>query len=187
MNFQTTARQAILRSPIVNEPSRARGADAPSTVEPEVEFLARWLDDIFVIPGTNLRIGLDGLLGLVPGLGDTLTSLAAFYILAAGRRYGVPRITLVRMAGNIAVDYVLGTVPVIGDLFDICWKANRRNVRILERHLQATPAEQHRARRGDWLIVGGLILALIALLVGCVTIAWWCIATLGHLLLQARS
>jgi hypothetical protein len=152
-----------------------------------VEFLAHALDDWFVIPGTGIRFGLDGLLGLIPGLGDTLTSLASFYILAAGRRYGVPRITLVRMAGNIAIDYLFGMLPFLGDAFDIFWKANRRNVQLLQRHLKATPIEHRQARRGDWLVVAGLVAALAALLAISVTVAWWVVFWLGHGLLRGGA
>ena len=163
-------------SSIEGEPGRT----GSGSVEPEVEFLAHMLDDVFVIPGTGVRFGLDGLLGLIPGLGDTLTSLASFYILAAARRHGVPRVTLVRMAGNIAVDYLLGMLPLLGDIFDVYWKANRRNVQLLQRHLATSPVESRHARRGDWLVVAGLIAGLVLLLIGCVTVAWWIVIAVGH-------
>jgi hypothetical protein len=156
----------------------------PKSVPPKVEFLAHLLDDIFVIPGTGIRFGLDGLLGLIPGLGDTLTSLASFYILGAARQYGVPRVTLVRMAGNIAIDYLFGMLPFLGDAFDVYWKANRRNVQLLERHFDEVSVDRRHARRGDWLVVAGLIAGLITLLIGCVTVAWWIVAWVGHGLLN---
>ncbi|HJT31461.1 MAG TPA: DUF4112 domain-containing protein [Pirellulales bacterium] len=145
-------------------------------LDPELELLAQWMDSVFEIPGLGIRFGLDALIGLIPGLGDTLTTLASLYILGAARRYGVPRITMVRMAANIALDYVLGAVPLLGDLFDVYWKANLRNVALLRRHLLATPAEERRARSGDWLFVAGLMVLLIMLLVGEVTIAWLIVA-----------
>lgn len=151
-------------------------------VDPELELLARWMDSVFEIPGLGIRFGLDALVGLIPGLGDLLTTLASLYILGAARRYGVPRITMVRMAANIAIDYVFGSFPVVGDVFDIYWKANLRNVALLRRHLLATPSEERRARSGDWLFVAGLMVLLITLLVGAVAIAWLIVAGLLHLI-----
>lgn len=123
-----------------------------------------------------MRFGLDALLGLVPGLGDTLTSLASLYILQAAQRHGVSRVTLARMGANIAVDYVVGIVPVLGDMFDVSWKANQRNVELLRGHLAANPAEQGRARKQDWWFFAGLVLILLTLLVGSITIAWFVIS-----------
>ncbi len=114
-------------------------------LEPELELLAHWMDSAFHIPGIGLRFGLDAIIGLIPGLGDTLTSLASLYILNAGRRYGVPRVTMLRMAANIAVDYLVGMIPLAGDAFDVVWKANQKNVALLRRHVLATPAEERRA------------------------------------------
>lgn len=149
----------------------------PERVNPgaefDLEFLARCMDSLFEIPGTRIRFGLDAIIGLIPGLGDTLSSFVSLYILKAASRAGVPRVTLIRMAGNIGIDYVVGMFPVAGDLFDVYWKANLKNVELLRRHIVVTPAEQRRARSGDWLFVAVLIVGLIALLVGCVTIAWW--------------
>lgn len=149
--------------------------------DPELDLLAQWMDSVFEIPGLGIRFGLDALIGLIPGLGDTLTTLASLYILGAARRYGVPRITLVRMAANIAVDYVVGAIPLVGDAFDVYWKANLRNVALLRRHLLATPAEERRARSGDWLFVAGLMVLLVILAVGAVTIGWLIVAGLIHL------
>ena len=86
-------------------------------------------------------MGLDGLLGLIPGIGDTATALVAAYIVLEAARLGVPKRTLARMIANVGIDYVVGLVPLIGDLGDFAWKANRRNARMLREHLLA--------RRGD--------------------------------------
>jgi hypothetical protein len=106
-----------------------------------VARLAYWLDDRFRIPGTRRRIGLDGLLGLIPGMGDTATALLASYIVLEAARLGVPRNMIARMLANVGLDYLLGLVPLVGDLADFAWKANRRNARMLRDHLMA--------RRGD--------------------------------------
>jgi Domain of unknown function (DUF4112) len=100
-----------------------------------VARLAYWLDDRFRIPGTRRRIGVDGLLGLVPGIGDTATALIASYIVLEAARLGVPRNMLARMLANVGIDYVIGLVPLVGDLADLAWKANRRNARMLRDHL----------------------------------------------------
>jgi hypothetical protein len=149
--------------------------------EIDVEVLARWMDSVFVIPGTGIRFGLDALVGLIPGLGDTLTSFVSLYILKVASLRGVPRVVLARMALNIAIDYLLGTVPVVGDAFDIYWKANLKNVELLRRHSLAGPSSAHRANWGDWLFVAGLMALLVALLVGCITIAYWIVSSMWHL------
>lgn len=102
--------------------------------------MAHWLDDKFRIPGTNLRFGLDGLVGLIPGVGDFATSVASLLIVGAAWRSGAPGGLLVRMVANIGLELVLGTIPVIGDAFDFAWKANRKNLRLLRRWQEATPA-----------------------------------------------
>jgi Domain of unknown function (DUF4112) len=149
-------------------------------LEPELELLAHWMDSAFHIPGIGVRFGLDAIIGLIPGLGDTLTSLASLYILNAGRRYGVPRVTMLRMAANIALDYVVGAIPFLGDAFDVVWKANQKNVALLKRHVLATPAEERRARVGDWFVLAGLVVALVLTLIGAVSVAVWIWSAVFH-------
>ena len=105
-----------------------------------VARLAYWLDDRFRIPGTNRRVGLDGLVGLLPGIGDVGTSLIAAYILLEAARLGVPKAVLARMLANIGVDFAVGLVPLVGDLADLAWKANRRNAHLLRDQLLAARA-----------------------------------------------
>lgn len=159
----------------------------PRDVEPELETLARWMDNVFEIPGTRIRFGLDPLLGLLPGLGDLLTTLVSLYILGAARRYGVPRVTLLRMAANIAIDAALGAVPFLGDVFDLFWKSNAKNVALLQRHVRATPAEQRRAAGGDWLFLAGLIVLLLLLLAGALAAAYGLIYLVGRAISQAAK
>jgi Domain of unknown function (DUF4112) len=113
--------------------------------------LAHLLDDRFRIPGTSYRIGLDGLIGLLPGLGDAVTTLLSLYIVLEARRLGLPLTKLGRMGLNVGVDAVLGAVPVLGDLFDVAWKANRRNLALLLDHLDAERRTRH-GRRRDSLV-----------------------------------
>lgn len=159
--------------------------DVPREVAPELELLARWMDTLFEIPGTRIRFGLDAIVGLVPGLGDLLTTLVSLYILGAARRYGVPRSTMLRMAANVAIDAAVGALPLLGDVFDVFWKSNVKNVALLRRHVQSTATEQRRAARGDWLFVAGLILLLLALLVGALAVVYGLIYLVGRALAQA--
>lgn len=100
-----------------------------------VERLAYWLDDRYQLPGTRFGVGLDGLVGLIPGIGDAVTNAFTAYIIYEAWRMGIPTSTLVRMLANLGIDSVVGVVPVVGDLLDIGFKANRRNLRLLQRHL----------------------------------------------------
>jgi hypothetical protein len=133
-------------------------------LEPQLELLAYWMDTAFRVPGLGIRFGFDAIIGLIPGLGDLITSLISLYILAAARRYGVPRPTLMRMAFNIGVDSVVGSIPLLGDAFDVYWKANVMNVALLRRHVLATPEEQRSARRKDTLFIACLIIGLLVVM-----------------------
>lgn len=103
-----------------------------------LQRLADLLDSRFRVPGTNLRFGLDPLLGLLPGLGDAAALIPAIYVILHAHRLGAPRSLLLRMALNVGLDSLVGAVPLVGDLFDAAFKANRRNVALLERHLSRT-------------------------------------------------
>jgi hypothetical protein len=99
-----------------------------------LERLSTLLDTALVIPGINLRFGADAIVGLVPGIGDVVTTGLAAWIVLEAHRLGVPKHKLARMVGNLAVDGVVGAVPVVGDLFDVAFKANRRNMAIIREH-----------------------------------------------------
>ena len=96
-----------------------------------LESIATVMDTAFVVPGTGIRFGLDGLIGLVPGVGDFLTTGLSLYLVHEAWQLGAPNHVLARMLANVALDGVIGAVPVAGDIFDVMWRANRRNVRIL--------------------------------------------------------
>lgn len=143
-------------------------------IEKGLDDLAHYLDGLFRIPGTTWRFGLDAVIGLIPNVGDTLTSFASFYILVAGVRYGVPKITLLRMAFNIGLDYVMGTIPFLGDAFDLYWKSNRRNLDLIR-----TRAAGHgKGTIGDYIFVFGLIGILLVLLVGSILISIYVISAI---------
>ena len=128
----------------------------PDVPDPWIEKLA-WVMDSS-IPIGKWRIGLDGIIGLVPGLGDLAGALISALIVVAGVRAKLPRSAIARMVANIAIEAVVGAVPFLGDLFDMAWKANMRNVEIFRGALQG-----QRSRRRDTLFVTGLLLALAAI------------------------
>src|SRR5437016_1639335 len=119
--------------------------------------LASILDDGVAIPGTSIRFGIDPIIGLIPGIGDVLGSLASFMFVLAGWRRGLPSVTLLRMLVNIAIDTLCGTLPIFGDLFDVYWKSNRMNYNLLLRH-SAAPHVDHTWR--DWLFLWGIVITL---------------------------
>jgi hypothetical protein len=134
--------------------------------------LRKWsvlLDSAFQVPGTKLRFGLDPILGLIPGLGDLTTPVFAALLLLHAVRMRIPRIVQLRMLINAAIDLLIGLVPVVGDLFDFGWKANVRNLALLDRH--AHPGL--RATTADWIFVLLIVGALIALAVIPVMLTAW--------------
>jgi hypothetical protein len=134
-----------------------------ATLDPRrMERLRRvgWLlDNSIPIPGTRYRLGIDQIIGLVPGIGDLIGGFLSLYIILEAARMGVPRGVLARMGWNVAVDTLVGEVPILGDLFDIGFKANIRNLALLDGYLQR-PVEVRRASRrfAALLIVGLLVL-----------------------------
>ena len=100
-----------------------------------IEWLSSLLDTAIVVPGTNFRFGFDALIGLVPGIGDIVSTVLSLYIVREARALGAPPLLIARMLANVALDGVVGAVPVAGDLFDAAFRANRRNVALLRAHL----------------------------------------------------
>jgi hypothetical protein len=123
-----------------------------------LDLISRVLDDWLRIPGTQIRFGLDGIVGLIPGIGDILGGLASLIILVAAWVRGVPYIALTRMVANVAISVLVGAIPIAGDIFDIGWKANRRNYRLLTRHL----AQPHQHTWKDWAFLMALGAVLVA-------------------------
>ncbi len=136
--------------------------------------LSRVLDGAFVIPGTNQRMGLDPLLGLIPGGGDTVSAALSSYIIIEAALMGLPRSALMRMVLNLAIDTIIGSVPILGDLFDVFAKANLRNMQIVENHAQAPRASAKVDKLFILLLIGGLI--TFVLLAG--SIALWLMSSL---------
>lgn len=139
----------------------------------ELRSISHLFDDAIPIPGTSYRIGIDPILGLLPAVGDYLGAIVSGYIVVQAARMGASKQTLTRMVGNIIWDAFMGTVPLFGDIADVAWKANTKNIKLLENHL----SEPHRAQKTDWWFLG-LLLAGLALVV-------FIISAIGFALLRA--
>jgi Domain of unknown function (DUF4112) len=145
-------------------PRYRKDAFTPEVVDPriaDVEALARWLDYSFELPG-GFQFGFAGIIGLIPGIGDLFDALVSLYIVGRAIQLGIPRVALVRMLVNVGIEGLAGSVPFFGDLFDIAFKANRRNYRLLQRHL-TQPSRHTRAQ--DWIFL------LLTLLIAAVSVA----------------
>ena len=126
-----------------------------------LEVLRWWqraLDEAFTVPRTRIRFGWDAIIGLVPGAGDIVTALFGIVILFHAHQMRVPGVVQVRMIVNLSIDLMIGIVPVAGDVVDVCWKANTRNLALIERHV----ATERPATSGDWMFVIGVAAALVA-------------------------
>ena len=142
------------------------------------DTIAKVLDSAFFIPGTSIRIGLDPLLGLIPGVGDVISNLIGSSILFIATRLGVPRIVIFRMSLNIFINMAMGIIPGIGDLFSVWFKSNIRNSNLLRRYCQSHPPTSTLA---DWIYVVGLIIGMLAVVLGFVMGLLWIIAKLWQM------
>lgn len=129
---------------------------------------AWFLDSAIPIPGTRFRIGLDGLIGLIPGVGDAVGAALSSYLLAEAVRLGVPISTVLRMGLNILVEALIGLIPFVGDIFDFAWKANLRNVRLLNAYID-NPRKTARSSR---VVVTAIIVGIIVLLILLIYLAF---------------
>ncbi len=109
--------------------------NSPADIRARIEAMERLLEGLFVIPGINKRVGLDAIIGLVPGIGDLITGAMGMWIVWEARNLGMPRWQLARMSANVGIDTLLGMIPLVGDLFDFVFKSNSYNLRIIRKHL----------------------------------------------------
>jgi len=137
---------------------RAAGTDK---TRKKLERLAWFLDSSIKVPGFNARFGLDGLIGLIPGVGDAIAALISSVVISEAARMGAPKVLLLKMAFNVLVDSVVGAIPLVGDLFDFAWKANQRNVRLLNQYLDSPRETQTTSRVFVWLLGAALLGAVI--------------------------
>ena len=139
-----------------------------------LEYLVALLDDIFRIPLTGIRFGLDPVIGLIPGVGDWITGAVSFLILVAGWQRGLPRVALTRMVVNIGIDSLVGTLPVVGDAFDVGWKSNRKNFTLLQAYREP---QRHSQTWRDWafllLLVGTVGMLLVTPFVLLILMIHW--------------
>jgi hypothetical protein len=148
-------------------------------IDESLNRLSWLMDDLIRIPGINWRFGLDALVGLVPGFGDTVTSLVSFYILASAVRYRVPKVTLLRMGLNIGIDYLVGSFPFVGDLFDAWWKSNQMNVALLSKRATVSASEARQGQLSDWLFVALIIFVLAGLAIGSAALSLYLLVLLA--------
>lgn len=144
-----------------------QGEVAPAHVQ-RARALAKLLDNAFPIPGTGMRVGIDPLLGLIPGLGDLVGAGVSGYILVLAAQAGAPKTVLLRMLGNIATDSLLGAVPALGDLFDFGFKSNARNMKLLERYTEAPVT----TKRTSGAVVFAIVLLVLLLAAGGFVLAF---------------
>lgn len=139
----------------------------------QMKVLANFLDSAFILPGTQIRFGIDALIGLIPGIGDSLGAVISSYIILLAARAGAPRWTLGKMIGNVALETLIGFIPIVGDLFDLVWKANRKNVELFEKaKLDTLSSEEGQKRLTQTLalLIGiGAILIVVTLAFGVMT------------------
>jgi len=154
--------------------SRPRSADVNRLLF--VRFLADLLDQRFTIPGTSIRVGLDPIVGLIPGIGDALANIAGSAILIIAVQLNIPKIVLTRMGLNIAANALIGAIPVFGALFSIWFRSNAKNADLLERY---AGSERRRAGLDDWLFVAGIISAVVLIGFGIILAIVWVIGWLG--------
>src|SRR5262252_691866 len=162
--------------------SRTSAVLRPSAVqiERELEIVGQLMDNQFRIPVLDWRFGLNAIIDLIPQFGDVATTIVALYILVSGVRYRVPKITLLRMALNIAIYFLVGAIPFAGYLFSVWWKPNIRNLNLLRQRATVSAEEAKRGRKADWWFVSLIVGTLVALLFGLVAftlVVWWYIAT----------
>lgn len=166
-----------------------RGQAAPNNAEIQafVDKISRLMDTAFEVPGLGWRFGFDALVGLIPGIGDLATTLVSLYLLLLASRTGLPRITLARMGLNVAIDMVGGSLPLVGDLFDVWWKSNQKNAALFRERLAAAPYETPRAKASDWIFVGGMIVALIGLFAAVIAVATLIVAAVWNAVAGIRG
>ena len=155
-------------APGVDSDTRARLA--------RVRRLSTLLDSTVTIPRTRITVGLDPVLGVIPGVGDVVPTAASAYIVAQAAALGVPRATLLRMCLNLLLDASVGSIPLVGDAVDVAWRANDRNVRLLEARL-ADPSRERRDGRAVMVLGAAVFVSVLAVGIAGVAAAWWLLGT----------
>ncbi|MGB3790049.1 MAG: DUF4112 domain-containing protein [Phormidesmis sp.] len=152
---------------------------APASLK-RLQRMSHVLDKAIAIPGSDIRVGLDPILGLLPGGGDVVTGLLSVYIVFEAAKMGLPAPTLGRMGFNILLDVLSGTVPVLGDIFDVGWKANSQNVALIEKHVAAPTPSRAADKAFSILVIAGLV----ALVISMAALSVWVVTQLVALLFR---
>ncbi len=139
----------------------------------QVARLSKLMDKQFSIPGTNFRFGLDGILGLIPGVGDISTFAVSCYLITLMAKNGASGYVMARMVLNVLIDAIIGSIPFIGDIFDFAFKANSKNMRLMQEHFV-----DGRHRGGAWKVIIPIVIILLLILVGGIWLAWKAVSSL---------
>jgi hypothetical protein len=148
-----------------------------------LDLLSHLLDDFIKIPGTSIRFGLDGIVGFIPGIGDLIGGIASCIIIVAAWVRGVSYVTVARMVTNVAIEVVVGSVPILGDMFDIAWRANRRNYALLVGSVD----EPRKHTVQSWLFLGGVCVVLAVLILLPMLLLTWVFGSLMHALFGTNT
>ncbi len=150
----------------MSQPAQFASTIAPSKLSTlnRLRKFSRLLDNAIGIPGTKFRVGLDPILGLIPGGGDFLGTVLSAYLVIEAARLGLPKETLLKMVSNIVLESVVGTIPVVGDLFDVAWKANTKNFELVEAHLNIPQTVEKKNYWFIFLLLAGLFIFSIGIL-----------------------
>jgi Domain of unknown function (DUF4112) len=172
---------AFTAKPEVLSPRLRRGGKAFD--DENLDLLSHVLDDFIRIPGTSIRFGLDGIVGFIPGIGDLIGGIASCIIIIAAWVRGVSYVTVARMVANVAIEVVVGSIPVLGDMFDIAWRANRRNYALLIGSVD----EPRKHTRQSWFFLACLCLVLAVLILLPILLLAWVFDGLFHSLFGPGS
>ena len=172
---------AFTAKPEVLSPRLKRGSKAFD--DENLDLLSHVLDDFIKIPGTSIRFGLDGIVGFIPGIGDLIGGIASCIIIIAAWVRGVSYVTVARMVANVAIEVVVGSIPVLGDMFDIAWRANRRNYALLVGSVD----EPRKHTLQSWLFLGCLCVVLAALVILPMLLLAWVFDSLFHAMFGTDS
>jgi hypothetical protein len=168
---------AFTAKPEILSPRLKRGSKAFD--DENLDLLSHLLDDFIKIPGVPIRFGLDGIVGVIPGIGDIIGGIASCIIIIAAWARGVSYVTVARMVTNVAIEVVVGSIPILGDMFDIAWRANRRNYALLVGSVE----EPRKHTLESWLFLAGVCVVLATLVLLPMLLLTWLFASLIHTLL----
>ncbi|MGD9645914.1 MAG: DUF4112 domain-containing protein [Pirellulales bacterium] len=182
MSFDRTAIPAEFRTPGAGDWRQSDPTRHARRHFEGVRQLANLLDTAFELPIVGWRIGIDPLIGLIPGFGDAITTVISLYIVVSALKLGAPRVVVARMLVNVVVDALLGAVPIVGDVLDVWYKANARNLALFERSLIGGESGRRGTHWSDWLIVAAAVLVIGLLVAGAAWLSYLLVSWFAGLL-----